>query len=88
MFYAVLAALATRGLGSSKHAGALALFDLEFVCPGLLPRELSQWVHRVFERRLEADYREATTVDDGEAEECVERAAAFITRVRELVGPS
>ncbi len=86
MFYAVLAALATRGVGSSKHAGALGLFDTEFVRPGLLPRELSQWLHRVFERRLEADYRESSTVDEGEAEECVERATAFIARVRALVG--
>lgn len=37
MFYAVLALLATRQLGSSKHSGVLGLFDREFVKPGLLP---------------------------------------------------
>ena len=31
MFYALLALLATKRLGTSKHSGALALFDREFV---------------------------------------------------------
>lgn len=38
MFYAALALLATRQLGSSKHSGVLALFDREFVKPGAMPR--------------------------------------------------
>ena len=29
MFYVILALLATRGLGTSKHSGVLALFDRE-----------------------------------------------------------
>ncbi|MBI3392392.1 MAG: HEPN domain-containing protein, partial [Nitrospirae bacterium] len=34
MFYAALALLLTKGMGSSKHAGVLALVDREFVRPG------------------------------------------------------
>ena len=30
-FYAVLALLCMHGLGTSKHSGAIALFDREFV---------------------------------------------------------
>jgi len=37
MFYALLALLATKRLGTSKHSGALALFDREFVRPGCFP---------------------------------------------------
>ncbi len=32
-FYAVLALLATQGLGSSRHSRTISLFDLEFVKP-------------------------------------------------------
>jgi uncharacterized protein (UPF0332 family) len=31
MFYALLALLATRQLGTSQHSGAISLFDREFV---------------------------------------------------------
>jgi uncharacterized protein (UPF0332 family) len=42
MFYALLALLATRQIGSSKHAGALALFDRDFVKSGVFSREMSR----------------------------------------------
>lgn len=51
MFYALLALLATRGLGSSKHSGAIALFDREFVRNGEFAPELSRALHRAFQRR-------------------------------------
>ncbi|MFH1929085.1 MAG: HEPN domain-containing protein [Chloroflexota bacterium] len=41
MFYALLALLATRQLGTSKHSGALALFDREFVDWRVPPRTIS-----------------------------------------------
>ena len=51
MFYALLALLATKQLGTSKHSGALALFDREFVKAGVFPRELSRSLHLAFDRR-------------------------------------
>ena len=42
MFYTLLGLLATRQLGASKHTGAIALFDREFVKTGIFPPELSQ----------------------------------------------
>ncbi len=39
MFYAVLALLAFRGLGASKHSGVLGLFDREFVKEGVFGQE-------------------------------------------------
>jgi uncharacterized protein (UPF0332 family) len=33
MFYAVLALLQEKEMGTSKHSGAIALFDREFVVP-------------------------------------------------------
>ena len=42
MFYSVLALLAIKKLGTSKHAGAISLFDKEYVKEGIFPKELSK----------------------------------------------
>jgi len=44
MFYMVLALLASRKEGTSKHSGAIALFDRLFVAPGVFPNDLSRWL--------------------------------------------
>ncbi len=51
MFYALLALLATERLGTSKHSGAIGLFDKEFVKTGKIPKELSKSLHLAFDRR-------------------------------------
>lgn len=82
MFYAVLAVLATRKLGSSKHSGAISLFDREFVKPGDFPKELSRSLHMAFEHRQRADYGELTELDDAAVAHVIEEADAFIQSVR------
>jgi uncharacterized protein (UPF0332 family) len=81
MFYAVLAVLATKGLGSSKHSGAISLFDREFVKPGDLPKELSRSLHMAFEHRQQADYGELIQLDDPAAARVIEGAQRFIQEV-------
>ena len=78
MFYAVLALLATKGLGSSKHSGVIALFDREFVKPGDLPRELSRSLHLAFEHRQQADYGELTQLDPSVAPKAIEDSETFV----------
>ena len=51
MFYGVLALLATKGLGSSKHSGTISLFDREFVKPGDSSQGIVPSLHMAFERR-------------------------------------
>jgi len=63
MFYALLALLATKRLGTSKHSGALALFDREFVKTGVFPRELSRSLRLAFDRRQTHDYGEMAQVN-------------------------
>jgi uncharacterized protein (UPF0332 family) len=81
MFYAVMALLATKQLGTSKHSGALALFDREFVKAGLLPRELSRSLHLAFDRRQRYDYGEMTPVTCQVAKEALTDAKAFVVAV-------
>lgn len=78
MFYALLALLATKQLGTSKHSGAISLFDREFVKTGLFPRELSRALHLAFDRRQTHDYGEMVPITWQIAEETLSDAKAFV----------
>lgn len=78
MFYALLALLATRRLGTSKHSGAISLFDREFVKTGLFPRELSRALHLAFDRRQTHDYGEMVPITRQIAEETLSDAKTFV----------
>lgn len=81
MFYALLALLAHKQLGTSKHSGAIALFDREFVKPGLFPRELSRSLHQAFERRQTYDYGELVAATHDLAAETLTAAKAYVEAV-------
>jgi uncharacterized protein (UPF0332 family) len=87
MFYTVLALLATRALGTSKHSGAISLFDREFVKQGLFPKDLSAWVHRAFEKRLDADYTALVGVEKQDAEETLSLARGSVQAVGVHLAP-
>lgn len=82
MFYAVLALLITRNLGTSKHIGAISLFDREFVKLGIFPKELSRALHDAFEQRLEADYTDLAIVAEETAQQSREYAQTFLQQVK------
>jgi uncharacterized protein (UPF0332 family) len=77
----LLALLATKQLGTSKHSGALALFDREFVEAGVFPRELSRSLHLAFDRRQTHDYGEMTQVNRQIAEGTLADAQAFVAAI-------
>jgi uncharacterized protein (UPF0332 family) len=82
MFYAVLALLVTRQIGTSKHQGAISVFDREFVRTGVFNRELSYWLHEAFEMRLDADYAEMVEVPEEDARRILSNAETFIGQVK------
>ena len=83
MFYAALALLQKAGKIPSKHAGAIGLFDTEFVAKGAFPRELSRDFHKVFELRQASDYRVLRSPTREQAEEAWQRATRFVRAVKE-----
>ena len=85
MFYAASALLATRNLNSARHSGVIALFNDNFVKPGLFPRELGRHLGRAFDLRLETDYRELATPDADELGEQMEHARVFVKKCEALV---
>lgn len=81
MFYALLALLATKQLGTSKHSSALGLFDREFVKTGLFPRELSRSLRLAFNLRQRQDYKEMTDVDEPTAVSTLNDSTSFVDAV-------
>jgi len=81
LFYAVLALLQEKRIGTSKHAGAIALFDREFIKSGILDKSLSRILHRAFELRQKADYMEKVEVTREDIEEILPKAKDFITAI-------
>lgn len=88
MFYAVHALLATRQLGTSKHSGVLALFDREFVKPGLLPTALSRSLRLAFNRRQSWDYGEVGGLDSEEITDMVTGAKLFVQAIKDFLRES
>ncbi len=46
MFYAVLALLQEKEMGTSKHIGAISMFDMEFIKTGIFDKDMSKTLHR------------------------------------------
>ena len=82
MFYAVLALLATRKQETSKHSGAISLFDKEFVKTGMFKIEFSRWLHDAFDLRQRSDYTAQVRVSKEEARQLLAQAKAFVAGVK------
>ena len=83
MFYMVLALLAKIGIGTSKHSGAIALFDQHFVKEEIFPKDMSYALHKAFDMRQTSDYRELVSINDEDAKEIFQKAKEFVGRVKE-----
>jgi len=82
MFYAVLALLQEKGMGTSRHAGAISLFDREFIKKGVFDEKLSKILHRAFELRQKGDYMEQVEVTRSEVDEMLPETKEFVRKVR------
>lgn len=87
MFYSVLALLALRGLGTSKHKSAIELFSREFVKQGVFPKSYARRLHEVFELRLKADYDNDPQVEVEVVNKSLTEAREFIDSVRQYLSP-
>jgi len=81
MFYTLVALLATKQLGTSKHSGALSLFDREFVKTGLFALDLSRSLRLAFNLRQTLDYGEMTQIDQPTVEQTLAEAKLFVEAI-------
>jgi uncharacterized protein (UPF0332 family) len=80
MFYALLALLQDKQAGTSKHSGAISLFDKEFIKTGILDKGFSKILHRAFELRQKGDYMEQTEVTKQDIDEIRPKAFEFVNK--------
>ena len=86
-FYAVLALFVHEDINpkTSKHAGVISIFDREFVHRGDIPKQYSKMLHRMFEARQEADYKELVEITHEDAEASVEMAREFLAEIGRFI---
>ena len=85
MFYAVLALLQEKQLGTSKHIGAISLFDREFIKTGIFDKSMSKTLHRVFELRQKGDYMEQSEVTQKDVDEILPEVINFVKTVKDYL---
>ncbi len=88
MFYSALALLLSKGLGSGKHSGVLALVDREFVRLGLMAPEMSAALRDAFNQRQRFDYAELTPPSEAQAQRIVANAGTFLAAVIQVLARS
>ena len=85
MFYAVLALLAQGKKETSKHSGAIALCDRDFVKQGIFKKEYSRWLHDAFDLRQRSDYAAEYHVSPEDAESTMKNAETFVAKVKNVL---
>jgi uncharacterized protein (UPF0332 family) len=85
IFYAGLAVLATKKLGTSKHSGVISLFNKEFVKTGLMSVESSKIYHKAFEMPLEGDYKDFSLISKEDAKALMAGAQEFLIEVQKYL---
>ncbi len=85
MFYAVLALLQAKRLGTSKHIGAISLFDREFIKTGIFDKGMSKTLHRAFELRQKGDYMEQAEVTQKDVDEMLPEVISFVKIVKDYL---
>ena len=85
MFYVVLALLNDKGLSTSKHRGALHLFDLEFIKTSIFSKELTKVFHQGFNLRLIGDYSDQIEITKEDIDKIMPKAQNFVKKIEEYL---
>jgi uncharacterized protein (UPF0332 family) len=80
---AALALLLTEGFNTRKHSEIASQLNLRFIKPGVLPRKLGRFYHRMFEERLRGDYGRLVAYDPTDVTAWLDDANGFVERVLE-----
>jgi uncharacterized protein (UPF0332 family) len=76
--YAVRSILILEGADPETHKGAITLFSLRFVKPGLLAKDIVKKFELLLSRRIDVDYGDFETVDAADAEDSLKIANEII----------
>ena len=85
MFYAARAALLTKSVYLIKHTAAQAKFSELFVATGVVEPKFAAYLGKGQEDRERGDYEPYNPFSRTEAEEFLNKAEAFVAKVKELI---
>jgi uncharacterized protein (UPF0332 family) len=87
MFYAVLGLFLKTSvtLKTSKHSGIISMFDRTFILSGKMEKKFSKSLHKMFNARQVADYKELIDVSAVEADEAIKAAREFVEEIKKIV---
>jgi len=85
MLYAARGMLASEGLSSKTHRGAVALLERHFVRTGRFPSEVAKLLPAAMAFRERADYGARTHLSEGDAKRTIEAAGRFLEAAREVL---
>jgi hypothetical protein len=80
-FYAVSALLLSEGYSTSKHNGAISLFDQLWIKPKRLPLEMGKFYHLLFDSRQKGDYEDVFYFDQADLVTWLSDTKAFVGAV-------
>ncbi|MCP3996413.1 MAG: HEPN domain-containing protein [bacterium] len=83
-FYAVSALLLSRKLSSSKHTGVRSLFNLHFVKPAEVSRELGALYNDLFENRQKGDYMDFVRFEAEQVRPWMGQVEVFVQEIAAL----
>ena len=86
VFHAVCALLINDGHQVNTHKGSHALFSLNYIKTGILPKEYGLLYNQLQTMREESDYNCAYDVDPEELKERMEPARRLIESIEKLLG--
>ena len=87
IFHMMQAALLTKQLTFSKHAGVISGFSEHLIKTGVFPAEFGQKIQRLRRDREVGDYGYTLTVDADDAREDVTIAAQMLSAIRDYLKP-
>lgn len=87
MFYAGLAPLASRGVGTSKHTGVVSKVSELFVKDGPLPLRLGRALRQAFDLRQKSDCTAFFSPSQEQTDQIIAWAEEFVQQSRRVLGP-
>jgi uncharacterized protein (UPF0332 family) len=87
MFYALLGLFLKANIivKTSKHSGIISMFDQAFILSGKIEKDFSKSLHKMFNLRQIADYKELVVVSPEDAEGALKQAADFVQEVKRII---
>jgi uncharacterized protein (UPF0332 family) len=82
VFHAISAALLSRQLVFSSHSQVVGAFNKEFVKAGIVPKEFTAIIQRLFADRQTGDYDIIDVIDKETAAEGIRNAVTILSAVR------